>query len=513
MAAEIGMNNPVLCEWLQSGRTARICGLDIRPKPSRHWAGAPQCITQGQATAIFFDQMPQGNTWLIKIFRPGRRPADDYLQTVESYLPGAAAFFACMQRRFLTAEHLDQRASSFKHTALADLLEGSIMMPKVPGMAWTSTAEDLRAGVLNLPWIRRLKLALALVRCVELLEAGQCSHRDLSAANVFVDDDAIWLIDFDCLYHPDLPFQANTTIGTMGYIAPFLKAMSGNSDPALSWCRCADRFSLAVLVAEILLTSPDLARLQEDGTLFSQTQIDEPENPFVQEVIDRLRGRSKPCGLLLERAFTSATFEQCPSPQEWISALRWTLRPVQAGHHGDGRGTDNQRFIRVLCAGCGAAFSIARIKHDELQQKGKSILCKYCLSRQFAESSITRAQRRLDFPEVSCEHCRKIFPLPRHRLNALRHRGRPILCSTCLPDQLKKWQKEVAEQDLSHPRVACANCQRRFHLRKEIRDHLAANGKAALCPTCLSQTRGRKLDGANEPPLKSTVRTLKPWLL
>jgi hypothetical protein len=44
-----------------------------------------------------------------------------------------------------------------------------------------------------------------------------------------------------------MPFQANTTIGTLGYIAPFMKATGGPPDPAASWCHGADRFALAVL--------------------------------------------------------------------------------------------------------------------------------------------------------------------------------------------------------------------------------------------------------------------------
>ena len=390
--------------------------------------------------------MPQGNTWLIKIFTPGRRPTDEYLLAIERCLPGTAAFFTCTQRRLLTKEHLDLRASSFRNPGLADLLEGAIMMPKVPGTTWASVAEDLRDGAVQMFLSERLRLSLALARVIDILEAAQCSHRDLSGTNVFVDEQGcVWLIDFDCLYHPSLPFQANTTVGTMGYVAPFLKVTGGNADPASSWRPYADRFSLAVLITEILLTGPDLGPPQEDGTLFSQAQIDEPGNGFAREIISRAKGLARPCGLLLERAFGSRALEGCPSPQEWIGALRGMLRATQArqqtGNHGDGQG----RFAWVLCAQCGLAFSITRARHDELRRRGKSILCKRCLSHQFTESSLARAQHQLDFPEVSCEYCQEKFSLPRQRLDTLRHRGRPILCPACLPAQLEKWRAERAE--------------------------------------------------------------------
>lgn len=510
MAVAMCIDTDILREWLQSGLTARVCGLDIRPKPSPHLDDAPLCIQKGQATVVFFEQVPQGNTWLIKIFTPGRRPTDEYLLAVERYLPGSAAFFTCTQRRLLTREHLDLWASSFKNPALADFLEGAVMMPKVPGAPWASMAEDFRDGVLQMPLSQRLGLGLALARCVDLLEAGFCSHRDLSPGNVFVTPDGrVYLIDWDCTYHSSLPFQANTTLGTMGYMAPFLKVTGGTADPALSWRPHADRFALAVLVAEILLVGPDTPAAHEDGTLFSQAQIDEPENGFVREIIGRLKELAKPCGSLLERAFGSLGFEACPSPQEWIGALKGTLRRVQTGQNGGGQGEGRQQFVRVRCAECGSAFSITKAKHDELLQKGKPILCRRCLSSQLTESSVAQAQHRLDFPEVSCEHCQEKFSLPRKRLDSLRHRGRPILCPKCLASQLEKWRAEQAEYDISHPQIACAICEGRFRIRKDTLDQLTATGRAVLCPACLSEAREERLAAKSKPLTKKTVRDQK----
>ena len=429
MAVEMCIDTDFPRDWLPSGQTVRICGQDFRPNPSGHLAGAPLCIQKGQATVVFLEQVPQGHTWLLKLFTPGRRPTEAYLLAVEQCLPGSAAFFACTQRRLLTREHLDLRASSYRNPGLLNWVEGAIIMPKVPGIPWASMAEDLRDGAVQMSLPERLRLGLALVRCIDLLEAGSCGHRDLSGPNVFVDEEGhVWLIDWDCTYHPSLPFQANTTLGTMGYMAPFLKVTGGTADPALSWRPHADRFALAVLVAEILLTGPDIGPPHEDGTLFSQAQIDEPENDFIREIIGRLKELAKPCGSLLERAFASVTFEACPSPQEWIGALKGTLRRVQTGPEGDRQGDGKRWFVGVLCAECGSAFSITKARHDELLQKGKPILCRRCLSSQLTESSVAQAQHRLDFPEVSCEHCQEKFSLPRKRLDALRHRGRPILC-------------------------------------------------------------------------------------
>ncbi len=512
MAAALCIDPDIILEWLQSGLTARICGLDLQLIPSPHLEGVPLCIQKGQATVVFLRQVPQGNTWLLKIFTSGRRPTDDYLLAVEKCLPGTAACFACTQRRLLRREHLDLRASSYKNPALLDRVEGAMMMPKVPGTTWASVAEELRDGTVQMSLSERLRLGLALARVIDILEAAQCSHRDLSGTNIFVDDQGrIWLIDFDCLYHPSLPFQANTTVGTMGYAAPFLRVTGGNPDPALSWQPCADRFSLAILITEILLTSPDLGPPHEDGTMFSQAQIDEPANPFVRETIGALKERSKHCGLLLQRAFTSDMFRECPSPQQWIGAMRGTLRRVQAHQQIGDRSEGKARFVWVLCARCGSALSLARGKHDELLRKGKPTLCKRCLSSQFAESSIARVQQQLEFPQVSCEHCHKKFSKPRESLDNLRHRGKPLLCSECLARQLEKWQAERAQYELCYPRVACVTCGQSFRLPKGKLDQLTGKGRAALCPACLRQTLANKFGGKNKSFTKEAVRNLRLW--
>jgi hypothetical protein len=514
MAVAMCTDTDILREWLRSGLTVRICGLDFRLKSSPYLDGAPLCIQKGQGTVVFLEQVPQGHTWLLKTFTPGRRPTDAYLLGVEKCLPGTVACFACTQRRLLTREHVDMRASSYKNAALADWASGGVMMPKVPGTSWASVAEDLRDGAVQMSLSERLRLSLALARIIDLLEAGSCSHRDLSAGNVFVTPDGrVYLIDWDCTYHPSLPFQANTTLGTMGYLAPFLKVTGGTADPALSWRPHADRFALAVLVAEILLVGPDTPAAHEDGTLFAQAQIDEPGNGFVREIIGRLEGLSQPCGRLLERAFGSGTFQECPSPQEWIGALRAMLRRMQTRRESNAQGKGKRRFVRVECTRCGSAFSIARARHDELRQRGKSILCADCLSNQFRELSVVHAQHRLDFPEVSCEYCRKVFSLPRTKLDSLRHQGRPILCPTCLHTQLERWRAEQAEYDRSHPLVDCAICGKGFRLRKESLDQLTSQGKVILCSVCLRQAREKRPPAKDGPLTKKTVDNLKPWHL
>ncbi len=78
----------IATEWLVSGKTARICGLDLKPIPHPAMPNMPQCVIKGQASVFFLRQYPHNNVYLLKKFTPARRPTDDYLQTVTQYLPG-----------------------------------------------------------------------------------------------------------------------------------------------------------------------------------------------------------------------------------------------------------------------------------------------------------------------------------------------------------------------------------------------------------------------------------------
>jgi len=501
MTIDVNTNMDIVNDWLESGQTVCICGQDLRPVPYSLFTDRALCIVKGQAEVYFLEQVPHGNIWLLKVFAPGRRPADDYLRAVSCHLPGSAEFFTCTQRRFLTKNHIDLTNSDYRDPVLARLTEGAVMMPKVPGTTWASIADDLREGKLELPGARRVQMCLSLAVCVSMLETGQCSHRDLSSTNVFFDENGCaYLIDWDCLYHPELPFQCNTPIGTMGYTAPFLKVTEGNTNGASSWCTCADRFALAALITEILLVGPETASTHEDGSLFSQAQIDTPEHEFVRDHIDKLKQISRPCAALAKQAFASSNFAECPSPSDWVGALKYTLyKQENTGKSRSDRG-QHRRFVRVACSKCETSFKISEGKVKTLEGKGHAPLCRSCLQKLLNEWSAGKAQRNMYLPQVCCEHCQTNLRLPREKLDALLHQGRPILCSTCLTEQVKKWR---AEYEKNHPRVECAECGTDFNIRKDKLDVLKHKGKQVLCRDCL----GAKLQAKDGP--KTTFPTQK----
>jgi len=435
MSTSIPMNGDVMEHWLLSGKSARISGLDLKPLAHPAMPSTPRRVVKGQAAVYFMQQSPHQNTWLIKKFTPSRRPSDTYLQAVSRCIPGQAEFFTCTQRRFLTAGHLDRRYSQYVSDGLPDWIEGTILMPAVPGSSWATIADSLREGELELSCEQRLRAALNLAVCIECLEAWECSHRDISLNNVFwAPDDRVYLIDLDSLYHKDLPFQSNTTVGTLGYIPPFTRSLDGQFDAACSWCPHADRFALAVMIAEFLLVGPDAPEAQEDGSLFSQAQLAQPEDDFVKSQVDALWRINRESGILLWKALHAAGFESCPAPVHWRAVLQRALG-------------SNRRH---------ACSSVVRNMPDGVSQ-------------------------------VVCEHCGRPWRISQPRLESLRSKGSPILCGDCLQNQMLTWKAEQSQHERDHPLTQCAECHSAIRLHKDKLARLQSAGKSPLCRTCLEQ--------------------------
>lgn len=469
----------VMQRWLLSGMTARISGLDFIPVAHPLAPNTVSSITKGQACVYLIRQIPQETIWFLKEFAPSRRPDDRYLLEVARHVPGHLEFISCTQRRLLAREHVDRHHSDFRDPGLADFLDGCILTPKVPGESWVNRADELRSSRKSWCLQDRLRAALGLARAVERLEAGGCSHRDLSGGNVFIQPDGnIHLIDWDSLFHRNIEFQANTTVGTAGYMAPFTRSPTGGWDARLSWQPWADRFALGILIAEFLLTD-STTPAQEDGSLFSQAQLNDTASAAVRQQVHRIEDISIHLAWQLLAMFQATAFEKCPSPRHWMGALHHAL-------HTEGAVLPAPR-VTVNCDACQTAFTIPPTVHDQIRRRQRPILCRPCRARKTNGSAPTNGRPPGQYePRIRlfCEHCHGWLTKSRNVADDLRERGKPLLCGGCLEAQRQAWDEEGRRQDFLYPETSCSQCGAVFRMSREKLDGLKTLGRRVLCRTC-----------------------------
>jgi len=314
------MSDAPLDLWLQSGRCAAIAGHRLRPQPHPVFGDQAAGLTRNQATTYVLEADDRAR-WMLKILNAPDQIGTDYLTQLTDLLPNEAVFMAVKQRQILDRHSLGSAAGSYHDAALAEALDGAILMPQVPGSDWATVANQLRSGQWNTPLPSRIAWCYGLIEAVALLEALGCAHRDLSIGNVFIDPtaDRVYLIDFESAFLPHLEIPAATTCGTPGYLAPFV-AQQDVTDARLTWCAHADRVALAILIAEFL-TIDVHAPMAGDGGLFEQDALDMQAGAGWDYVNQQLQGLHPAVLDCFLAAVTTDRFDAAPSPDQWRGAL------------------------------------------------------------------------------------------------------------------------------------------------------------------------------------------------
>ena len=310
----------VMDRWLSSRQSAQIAGIWLKPKRHDLLRDTPVSIRRGQAE-VYLLLGPDGSYWFLKKFHRSMALEPSYLQKVSVVLPTHDCFRSGTDRRVLQAYDLQSQPQCFRQGDLRRWIDGTLLMPRTPGLDWATVADEIRAGRVVLNEERRLSLCQHLVGLVQTLEQNDCAHRDLSSGNVFVDQNywSLSLIDFDSLYHPSLTMPRATTCGTEGYIPPFAWQNS-HPNPHRTWCREADRFALALLNTEFLTLGCGDS-LTGEGGLFSQEELRARRGPCLTSTRQTLQARWPQVLPLLDAAIAASAADQCPSPADWAHAV------------------------------------------------------------------------------------------------------------------------------------------------------------------------------------------------
>jgi len=329
--------------WLLRRRRVTLEGIELLPQENMYLKGTPLIVARGQAQAFYLDDAA-GRVWILKKFLPGRNPDAQYIRSIQSLVPRHAGFESGHRRMVLSQSSV--AGSALPSADFAQWIEHTILMPLVEGSDWAYVADRVRDGTFTLSPEQRLLMCRNLSERVKLLEAGGLSHRDLSSTNVFVDtrNGGVHLIDWDSLYHPSLSIPPNTTFGTNGYVAPFVR-VNGREDPRVTWGPGSDRFSMAVLNVEFLTVGRH-SPVTGDGGTFEQDELYQRRGGGIDRIVRELRQHFPGAVGLFERVLRADRFDQCPSPDEWMAlgagvsapSLRDVYDPRQ----------DFQKFIHAI---------------------------------------------------------------------------------------------------------------------------------------------------------------------
>ncbi|HEU4767472.1 MAG TPA: hypothetical protein VFS77_08850 [Pyrinomonadaceae bacterium] len=306
--------------WLRADRPSMIDGVALLPRTSEGAANLPRCTVSETAISYhLFDKNDDG--WILKKFMPDWQPDLTRIQTTQYVIPRMPGFKSGFDQRVLDETSLSP--AGYHTEELQTWLINAVLVPEVTGSTWSDVADSIRAGGQSLSTIVKLLLCQKLSERVEWLESAGVAHRNLSATSVLIDplNVEVHFVDWEHLFHPSLSKPASTTSECVGYIAPFVRPDAGAD---ATWRARADRFALAVLNCEILLTNGD-SPVTTGGGLLEQQHIFDRAGQTLQRLRSALQQNSPAALKLFDQCLTASNFDQCPGPREWLALIEREL--------------------------------------------------------------------------------------------------------------------------------------------------------------------------------------------
>jgi serine/threonine protein kinase len=278
-------------------------------------------VSRGEQGSSYYLVDDDDNGWVLKKFFRETEPDNAYVEAIQAMIPEKTGFESGFGRKVLRTSSVS--SLGYAHPDFQDWIDGTILMPQVTSPTWAELSVSIREGSAVLSRVERLLLCQKLSEMVGWLESAGLAHRDLSSTNIMMDvlNIEIHLIDWDSLYHSTLEMPPNTSCGTQGYIAPFVKD-SGAAEVRASWQESADRFALAMLNVELRVIGAGLS-IREMS--IDQDELQNRAGKRLESVRTNLRHISPTAVELLDAAITARSFAECPSPTDWIELAETEL--------------------------------------------------------------------------------------------------------------------------------------------------------------------------------------------
>lgn len=262
--------------------------------------------------AVVYQVAKNGHKYALKVFKPKFRDASILITSHNLSQLNLKGLEACSRLCFTRPSYaglINQYPD----------MEYAVLMPWIEGSTWFDVV--YQGTALNQDACKMIAKNTADV--LSNLEREGYAHCDVAGANVIVNtlNGDVNFIDVEDMYGPDLPDPTAYPLGTDGY-----QHKDGRTRSKGQWCAAGDRFSAAILFSEMLgWFDAEVRKQRDEEHYFSLVELQDPTSPRYLCLLETLKGLSKTVAGCFERAWSSATLEECPTITEWAKALEFPI--------------------------------------------------------------------------------------------------------------------------------------------------------------------------------------------
>jgi serine/threonine protein kinase len=253
-------------------------------------------------------RVSDGQPFALKVFIQAYRGPYilEVVQRISAYAD-IKGMEAC-RREVLTRDKYNDLITSYPD------LEYAVIMPWVGQKTWHDIVHEQSELSLD----ESLLLAKHLAEILRQLEDKGAAHCDISSGNVLIDMDTlgVFLVDVEDLYGPGFSPPTVLPQGTDGY----QHARKGSQSH--QWCAEGDRFSAAVLLAEMLAWhDPKIREQREGGQYFAKKEVQDATSERYRLILEVLSEMSTDIGRLFQETWLSETLQDCPMLKDWARLI------------------------------------------------------------------------------------------------------------------------------------------------------------------------------------------------
>jgi formylglycine-generating enzyme required for sulfatase activity len=314
-----------------------------------------------------------GDAWALKVFQPqyreprlaGQAEQIRAFASLPGLIVGDRKVLTSTQNVELIRKHMD--------------LAYAVLMPWVPGQTWMEMVFTKQALISD----QSYRIAQTLLRTLTRMEELGIAHCDLSGSNIIIGSgESIELVDLEELFTPGLTRPKALPGGSPGY--------AHRMAPEGLWNENADRFSGAILLAEILGWSDERVRKNAWGEgYFNPVEMQTNCERFhlLKDVLKNRWGDAT--AALYEGAWFSDLLSLCPTFTEWLAALPETWEETSLDVIGEDK-TDNVEFHQPDPAE--ATVPSVKVEPVIPTERGSGWICSEC-------------EREVPFGMFICPYC------------------------------------------------------------------------------------------------------------